>query len=83
VSCAQVSISGGGGKTPSDTVTIPGAFKASDPGYKANVRAQTAGLWIGLTGLQIYSGGSNNYVIPGPKPVSSIFGVPAHSSLTR
>lgn len=53
VSCAQVSITGGGSTTPTDTVQIPGAFKATDPGYTAN----------------IYNGGSNNYVIPGPKPL--------------
>jgi hypothetical protein len=30
-------ITGGGGRTPSPTVKIPGVFKASDPGYKANI----------------------------------------------
>lgn len=37
ISCAQVNVTGGGGKTPSPTVKIPGAFKATDPGYTANV----------------------------------------------
>lgn len=36
VSCAQVSVTGGGSANPA-TVKIPGAFKASDPGYTANV----------------------------------------------
>jgi hypothetical protein len=35
--CAQLKVTGGGGKIMSPTVRIPGAFKASDPGYKANI----------------------------------------------
>lgn len=37
VSCAQVNVTGGGSTTPNPTVKIPGAFKATDPGYTANV----------------------------------------------
>ncbi|KAI0474517.1 glycoside hydrolase family 61 protein [Xylaria cf. heliscus] len=37
ISCGQVKISGGGSTTPSPTVKIPGAFKATDPGYTANI----------------------------------------------
>jgi len=37
ISCAQLKVTGGGGRTPSPTVRIPGVFKASDPGYKANI----------------------------------------------
>ncbi|KAM7186257.1 putative endo-beta-1,4-glucanase D [Naviculisporaceae sp. PSN 640] len=37
VSCAQVNVTGGGNANPSPTVKIPGAFKASDPGYTANI----------------------------------------------
>ncbi|KAI1184598.1 lytic polysaccharide monooxygenase [Nemania serpens] len=37
VSCGQVKISGGGSTTPSPTAKIPGAFKATDPGYTANI----------------------------------------------
>ncbi|KAI0440681.1 glycoside hydrolase family 61 protein [Xylaria telfairii] len=37
ISCGQVKISGGGSKTPSPTAKIPGAFKATDPGYTANI----------------------------------------------
>ncbi|KAH8879799.1 glycoside hydrolase family 61 protein [Thozetella sp. PMI_491] len=51
ISCAQVKVTGGGSGSPTPTVSIPGAFKANDPGYKANV----------------YNGGANNYVVPGPK----------------
>jgi hypothetical protein len=36
VSCAQVNVTGGGNASPSG-VKIPGAFKATDPGYTANV----------------------------------------------
>lgn len=37
ISCAQVKVTGGGSTSPSPTVSIPGAFKASDPGFTANV----------------------------------------------
>ncbi|KAK3938661.1 putative endo-beta-1,4-glucanase D [Diplogelasinospora grovesii] len=37
VSCAQVNVSGGGSATPAPTCKIPGAFKATDPGYTANI----------------------------------------------
>jgi len=38
VSCAQVSVTGGSGsKTPSPTVSIPGAFHSTDPGYVVNI----------------------------------------------
>ncbi|KAI0514463.1 glycoside hydrolase family 61 protein [Xylaria bambusicola] len=37
VSCGQIKVSGGGSTNPSPTVKIPGAFKASDPGYTANI----------------------------------------------
>lgn len=36
ISCAQISVTGGGSANP-ETVLIPGAFKATDPGYTANV----------------------------------------------
>ncbi|KAI0434262.1 glycoside hydrolase family 61 protein [Xylaria sp. FL1042] len=37
ISCGQVKISGGGNANPSPTAKIPGAFKATDPGYTANI----------------------------------------------
>ncbi|KAK0104133.1 hypothetical protein ONS96_005229 [Cadophora gregata f. sp. sojae] len=37
VSCAQVAITGGGSKDLGPKVAIPGAFKATDPGYIANI----------------------------------------------
>ncbi len=37
ISCAQVNVTGGGSATPGPPVKIPGAFKATDPGYTANV----------------------------------------------
>ncbi|KAK6840173.1 glycoside hydrolase family 61 protein [Apiospora arundinis] len=38
ISCAQVHVSGGsGGKTPSNLVSFPGAYKASDPGLAVNI----------------------------------------------
>ncbi|KAL2202486.1 hypothetical protein CC79DRAFT_1372655 [Sarocladium strictum] len=37
ISCAQISLNGGGSVTPGNTVSIPGAFKNTDPGYTANI----------------------------------------------
>lgn len=37
ISCAQVRVTGGGNANPSPQVSIPGAFKETDPGYTANV----------------------------------------------
>ncbi|GAB1316298.1 hypothetical protein MFIFM68171_06508 [Madurella fahalii] len=37
ISCAQINVTGGGNATPNPTAKIPGAFKASDPGYTANI----------------------------------------------
>ncbi|KAI1260952.1 lytic polysaccharide monooxygenase [Xylariaceae sp. FL1019] len=37
VGCGQVKVSGGGSKAGSPTAKIPGAFKATDPGYTANI----------------------------------------------
>ncbi len=37
VSCAQVAVTGGGSKDLGPKVSIPGAFKATDPGYTANI----------------------------------------------
>jgi hypothetical protein len=33
-----VTVTGGGSGNPGPTVSIPGAFKDTDPGYTANVR---------------------------------------------
>ncbi|KAK3330733.1 glycosyl hydrolase family 61-domain-containing protein [Apodospora peruviana] len=37
ISCAQISVTGGGNATPGPTALIPGAFKETDPGYTANI----------------------------------------------
>ncbi|KAJ4002543.1 hypothetical protein NW752_012464 [Fusarium irregulare] len=37
ISCAQISVSGGGSVTPGNQVKIPGFIKATDPGYTANI----------------------------------------------
>ncbi|RDL39050.1 Uncharacterized protein BP5553_03390 [Venustampulla echinocandica] len=40
VGCAQVAITGGGSTDLGPKVAIPGAFKATDPGYTANIYNQ-------------------------------------------
>ncbi|KAI0892331.1 glycoside hydrolase family 61 protein [Annulohypoxylon nitens] len=37
IGCGQVSVSGGGSASPTPTAKIPGTFKATDPGYTANI----------------------------------------------
>ncbi|KAI2473222.1 glycoside hydrolase family 61 protein [Annulohypoxylon bovei var. microspora] len=37
ISCGQVKVSGGGSSSPTPAAKIPGAFKATDPGYTANI----------------------------------------------
>ncbi|KAI0010725.1 glycoside hydrolase family 61 protein [Xylariaceae sp. FL0662B] len=37
ISCAQVTVTGGSGTYNPETVSIPGAFKETDPGYTANI----------------------------------------------
>jgi hypothetical protein len=37
VECAQITVTGGGSKTLSPMVAIPGAFKDTDPGYIVNI----------------------------------------------
>jgi cellulase len=35
--CAQINVTGGGSKSPSPTVSFPGAYKSSDPGITVNI----------------------------------------------
>ena len=44
ISCAQINVTGGSGTASPATVSIPGAFKATDPGYTANVSHSTQDL---------------------------------------
>jgi len=37
ISCAQITVTGGGSGTPSPLVAFPGAYQASDPGIKVNI----------------------------------------------
>ncbi|OTB02943.1 glycoside hydrolase family 61 protein [Hypoxylon sp. CI-4A] len=37
ISCAQLTVTGGGSKTPTGLVSFPGAYKATDPGLLINI----------------------------------------------
>ena len=37
LSCAQLDITGGGSKAPTNLVAFPGAYKSSDPGIQINI----------------------------------------------
>ncbi|CAJ2499730.1 Uu.00g025830.m01.CDS01 [Anthostomella pinea] len=37
ISCAQLTVTGGGSKTPTGLVAFPGAYKATDPGLMINI----------------------------------------------
>ncbi|KAH6615644.1 glycoside hydrolase family 61 protein [Chaetomium sp. MPI-SDFR-AT-0129] len=50
--CAQINVVGGSGSVPSDTVSFPGAYSATDPGILINIYSMTP---------------SSTYEIPGPE----------------
>lgn len=50
ISCAQLSVTDGGSKKPTNLVAFPGAYKATDPGIMLN----------------IYSNGGKPYTPAGP-----------------
>lgn len=37
ISCAQISVTGGGSGSPSPLVAFPGAYKAGEPGLQVNI----------------------------------------------
>lgn len=37
ISCAQITVTGGGSGTPGPLVAFPGAYKATDPGLMINI----------------------------------------------
>ena len=37
ISCAQITVSGGGTTTPGPTIALPGGYKATDPGLMINI----------------------------------------------
>ncbi|KAK4113990.1 lytic polysaccharide monooxygenase [Canariomyces notabilis] len=59
-SCAQINVSGSGSFTPSQTVSFPGAYKASDPGISVNI--------YGPQGAPDMGG--KPYTPPGPAPIT-------------
>jgi hypothetical protein len=83
ISCAQIKVTGGGTTNPTPTALIPGAFRATDPGYTVNVSQPLSNFhinlmsvvqWVGrltdTAGNQIYNTNLANYVVPGPRVVS-------------
>ncbi|VBB73143.1 Putative Glycoside Hydrolase Family 61 [Podospora comata] len=69
ISCAQIKVTGGGSVNPSG-VAIPGAFKATDPGYTANIYSNFNSYTV--PGPSVFSCGSNgggsSPVEPQPQP---------------
>jgi len=59
-SCAQISVSGSGSFSPSNTVSFPGAYRSNDPGIQVSI--------YGKTGQPDNDGRS--YAVPGPAPIS-------------
>lgn len=60
MSCAQINVKGSGTFTPSQTVSLPGAYKATDPGILINI--------YGSTGAPDMGG--KPYTAPGPAPIT-------------
>lgn len=66
ISCAQVKVTGGGSASP-PTVSIPGAFKATDPGYTANIYSNFNSYTV--PGPAVWSCGSQG---SNPAPVDPV-----------
>ncbi|KAK4224896.1 glycosyl hydrolase family 61-domain-containing protein [Podospora fimiseda] len=64
ISCAQIRVTGGGNTNPSPTALIPGAFKATDPGYTANIYNNFNSYIV--PGPSVFSCGSNGGGIEAP-----------------
>ncbi|KAK0666995.1 family 61 putative glycoside hydrolase [Cercophora samala] len=58
-SCAQLSVSSSGSYVPSQTVSIPGAYKQNDPGILLQI-------WV----ASVPDNGRKPYPIPGPRPMT-------------
>lgn len=70
ISCAQVKVSGGGSANP-PTVSIPGAFKSTDPGYTANIYNNFNSYTV--PGPSVWTCGSNDGGNPGnPAPTTTL-----------
>jgi len=78
VSCAQINVTGGSGTANPTTVSIPGAFKATDPGYTANVSFNPSEMAMAILGDRLEIGADkwqiynnfNSYTVPGPAPMT-------------
>ncbi len=69
VSCAQVNVAGGGDKTPSATCLIPGCFKATDPGYTANVGSVPSAAFVHISHLLTARSTTTSNPTPSPVPM--------------
>jgi len=58
--CAHITVTGGGGQSPSGSylVSLPGAFKMSDPGVNINIYSSTSSTYI-VPGPPVWTGGSS------------------------
>ncbi|KAK3366771.1 glycoside hydrolase family 61 protein [Lasiosphaeria ovina] len=66
VSCAQITVTGGGSAAPGPTVLIPGAFKDTDPGYTVNIYTNFNNYTVpGPAVWSCGSSGSNPVTTPG------------------
>jgi hypothetical protein len=70
IGCAQLAITGGGSKDLGPKVAFPGAIKATDPGYTANIYNNVSTtrflrFELGTNYLQF-----NSYTVPGPAVAS-------------
>ncbi|KAK3393939.1 glycosyl hydrolase family 61-domain-containing protein [Podospora didyma] len=77
VSCAQITVTGGGSATPGPTALIPGAFKATDPGYTVNIYSNFNNYTV--PGPAVWSCGSAG---SNPVTTTSVATTPATTSST-
>ncbi|KAK4236415.1 glycoside hydrolase [Achaetomium macrosporum] len=65
ISCAQITVTGGGSGNPGPTALIPGAFKETDPGYTANIYSNFHNYTVPGPAVFSCNGGGAN---PNPSP---------------
>ncbi|KAK4448366.1 glycosyl hydrolase family 61-domain-containing protein [Podospora aff. communis PSN243] len=72
ISCAQVKVTGGGSASPA-TVSIPGAFRETDPGYTANIYSNLRSYTV--PGPSVFTcsggGGGGGNTNPNPPPAQT------------
>ncbi|KAL2024246.1 hypothetical protein VTK56DRAFT_9402 [Thermocarpiscus australiensis] len=71
ISCAQITVTGGGSGNPGPTAYIPGAFKDTDPGYTVNIYTNFHNYTVPGPAVFSCNGGGSNPSPPATTLVTS------------